>query len=184
MIRGTLLILGHGIKGQGQLWHSVYKTLWAGYRLQFLPDHFQTSHVSCGWWGGTLLILGHRVKGQGQLWHSVYKTLWAGYRLQFFLDHFQTSHVSCGWWEEEPMMRGGTLFILGQRVKMNFAPPLRWDATLCVVYYKFRIIIFSTVTQSLLLQVQTWNENLRSGSFAFSNWWRRRDLTSRLSTSN
>ena len=45
---GTLLILGHGIKGQGQLWHSVYKTLWAGYRLQFLPNHFQTLHVSCG----------------------------------------------------------------------------------------------------------------------------------------
>ena len=35
MLRGgTLLILGHGVKGQGQLWqgqlwHSVYKTLWA-----------------------------------------------------------------------------------------------------------------------------------------------------------
>ena len=29
MMRGeTLLILGHGVKGQGQLWHSVYKTLW------------------------------------------------------------------------------------------------------------------------------------------------------------
>ena len=29
MIRGgTLLIFGHGVKGQGQLWHSVYKTLW------------------------------------------------------------------------------------------------------------------------------------------------------------
>ena len=26
---GTLLILVHGVKGQGQLWHSVYKTLWA-----------------------------------------------------------------------------------------------------------------------------------------------------------
>ena len=31
---GTLFILGHGVKGQdqlwqGQLWHSVYKTLWA-----------------------------------------------------------------------------------------------------------------------------------------------------------
>ena len=26
---GTLLILGHGVKGQGQLWHSMYKTLWA-----------------------------------------------------------------------------------------------------------------------------------------------------------
>ena len=33
---GTLLILGHGVKGQGQLWHSLYKTLWARYRLQFL----------------------------------------------------------------------------------------------------------------------------------------------------
>ena len=30
MIRGgTLLILGHRVKGQGQLWRSVYKTLWA-----------------------------------------------------------------------------------------------------------------------------------------------------------
>ena len=28
---GTLLILGHGVKGQGQLWHSVYKTCWRGY---------------------------------------------------------------------------------------------------------------------------------------------------------
>ena len=24
---GTLLILGHSVEGQGQLWHSVYKTL-------------------------------------------------------------------------------------------------------------------------------------------------------------
>ena len=32
---GTLLILGHGFKGQGQLWHSVYNALWAQYRLQF-----------------------------------------------------------------------------------------------------------------------------------------------------
>ena len=31
---GTLLILGHGIKGQSQLWHSVYKTLWTRYRPQ------------------------------------------------------------------------------------------------------------------------------------------------------
>ena len=46
---GTLLIWGHGVKGQGQLWHSVYKTLWTRYRLQFLPNHFQTSHLSCGW---------------------------------------------------------------------------------------------------------------------------------------
>ena len=25
---GALLILGHGVKGLGQLWHSVHKTLW------------------------------------------------------------------------------------------------------------------------------------------------------------
>ena len=105
MREGSRLILGHGVKGQGQLWHSVYKTLWAGYRLQFLPSHFQTSHVSCGWWevrGRTLLILGHGVKGQGQLWHSVCKALWAQYRLQINFSHFQTSHESCGWWGEEP----------------------------------------------------------------------------------
>ena len=37
MMRGeTLLILGHRVKDQGQLWHSVYKALLA---------HFQTSHV-------------------------------------------------------------------------------------------------------------------------------------------
>ena len=47
---GSLLILGHEVKGQGQLWHSVYKTLWSGYRQQFLPNHFQTLHVNCGWW--------------------------------------------------------------------------------------------------------------------------------------
>ena len=29
MMRGeTLLILGHGVKGQGQLLHSLYQTLW------------------------------------------------------------------------------------------------------------------------------------------------------------
>ena len=51
MIRGgTILIFGHRVKGQGQLWNFLYKTLWAGYRLQFLPNHFQTSLVSCGWW--------------------------------------------------------------------------------------------------------------------------------------
>ena len=66
---GTLFILGHGVKGQGQLWNSVYKTSWTRYRLQFLPKYFQTSHTS-----GTLLILDHGVQGQGQLWHSIYKT--------------------------------------------------------------------------------------------------------------
>ena len=32
---GTLLILGHGVIGQGHLFHSVYKTFWALYILSF-----------------------------------------------------------------------------------------------------------------------------------------------------
>ena len=47
MIRGgALLSLGHGVKGK--IWFSVYKTLGARYRLQFLPVSFQTSHINCG----------------------------------------------------------------------------------------------------------------------------------------
>ena len=38
------------LRGQGHIWHSVYKTLWAWYRLQFLPNHFETSHAHCWWW--------------------------------------------------------------------------------------------------------------------------------------
>ena len=83
---GTLLILGHRVKGQGQLWNSMYKTLWALY-VKDLVGTIATiviaqslSIFTCKLWmtrGGTLLILGHRVKGQGQLWNSMCKTLWA-----------------------------------------------------------------------------------------------------------
>ena len=62
---GNLLILGHGVKGQGQVWHSENKTLWAEYRLQFLSDLFQTSHVSWGWWeeeSYLFWVMGSKVK--------------------------------------------------------------------------------------------------------------------------
>ena len=65
---GTLLFLGHWVKGQGQLWHSVYKT------LSRLVDTIQTtvlaeslSNFTCKLWmirRGTPLILGHGVKGK------------------------------------------------------------------------------------------------------------------------
>ena len=115
---GTLLILGHRIKGQGQLWLCVYKTVWAGYRVQFSLSHFQTSHVSFGWLEEPYFVLGSRVKSQGQLWHSVYKTFWAGYRLNFFPITFKLKYKL---W----MMRGETLLILGHGVKVNFG-------TLCI----------------------------------------------------
>ena len=62
---GTLLIFGRWVKGQGQLWHSLYKTFWARYRLQLLPDHFQTSHAHCWWWEEEpywFLVAGSKVK--------------------------------------------------------------------------------------------------------------------------
>ena len=63
---GTVFILVHGDKSQGQLWHFVYKTLLERCKLLMKT-------------GGTLLILGHGVKGQDQHWHSLYKALWAHY---------------------------------------------------------------------------------------------------------
>ena len=46
MVRGgTLLILGLRVKTQGQLWHSVYKTLWTRYRLQFFAESL--SNFTC-----------------------------------------------------------------------------------------------------------------------------------------
>ena len=83
MRRETLLILGHGVKGQGQLWYFVYKNLWARYRLQFYSDHLNFTWALLMMREGTLLIWGHAVKGHCQLWHFVYKTLCARHRLQF-----------------------------------------------------------------------------------------------------
>ena len=106
MKKGTLLILGHGVKGQGQLWHSVYKTLWTRYRLQFLPNHFQTSHVSCGrweeepyWFGFT----GSKVKvNVGTLCITPYE-----YNTDYSLCP-TTFNFTCRLW----MMRAETLLIL------------------------------------------------------------------------
>ena len=63
MRRGILLILGHGVKGQGQVWHSYD-----------LVDTTQTtvfaqslSNFTCKLWmmrGGYFLILGQGVKGK------------------------------------------------------------------------------------------------------------------------
>ena len=99
---GTLWILG--LKGQGQIWHSVYKTFWTRYSLKFLPNHFQTSQLLM-MRGGTIFISVHGVKGQCHLWHFVYKTLWAFYRLHFLPNHFQTLQLYS---------------ITGSKVKVNF----------------------------------------------------------------
>ena len=92
---GTLLILGHGVKGQGQLWNLV-GTIATTVFAQSL------SNFTCKLWmmrGGTVLILGHGIKGQGQLATTVFAQ--------------SLSNFTCKLW----MMRGGTLLILGHWVK-------------------------------------------------------------------
>ena len=132
------MIGGHRVKGEGQLWHSVYQTLCTRYRLQFLHNHFQTSHVSCGWleegpyW---FLVTGSKVKVN---FGTMYKTLWTRYRLQFLPNHFQTSPVSCQWWEEKPYW----LWVMGSKVKVNFGTLFIWpcdhdtDYSLCPITFK------------------------------------------------
>ena len=65
---GTLSIFGHRVIGQGQLWHSMYETLWTQYRLQFGSNLFQISHVhvSCSLWEEEpywFWVTGSKVKG-------------------------------------------------------------------------------------------------------------------------
>ena len=49
----------------------------AQYRLQFLPDHFQTSLVNCWWWEGQpYWFLGHGAIGQGHILLSIYIILY------------------------------------------------------------------------------------------------------------
>ena len=119
---GTLLILGHRVKGQGQLWHSVYKTLWTGYRQQLLQKHFQTSHVSCGWWEEEpywFWVTGSKVKVNfGTL---CIRPCGQDTDYSFVSSHFQTTHVGCGWWGEEPYW----FWVTGSKVKVNIG-------TLCI----------------------------------------------------
>ena len=88
MIRREILsILSHGVKGQWQLLHPVYKTFWQ------IKTSVLVEFIGRLWMirAGTL---------EGQLWHSTCEPLCAGYRLQFLLDRFETSHIS--YWEEKP----------------------------------------------------------------------------------
>ena len=162
MRRGTLLILGHRVKGQGQLLHSVYKTLWAGCKLQFLPNRFQTSHV--GWWD-------EKPYWFWVMWSKVKVNFWTlcirpcGQYKEFMSNHqfhilvvgdekrnsinFGSRGKRCikPWRHNSVyvqslsnftcrlwMMRGEPLLILSRKtIGQGQLCPLRRDATLCVV---------------------------------------------------
>ena len=105
------LILHCMVNGQSQLWHSMYKTLWAKYRLQFLFNHFQTSFVSCGWWEEDpyqFWVMGSKVKVN----FCILCIKPCGTKQTTILVQSLSNFIWKLW-----MMRGGTLLILSHRVK-------------------------------------------------------------------
>ena len=89
--------------------------LWTRYRLQFLSDHFQTSHVSCGWWVEEpywFLVTGSKVKFN---FGTLCIRPW-GQGTEFSFSPI-TLKLACKLW----MMRGGTLLILGQGSRSTLA---------------------------------------------------------------
>ena len=128
---GFLSILEHGVKGQGQLWNSVYKTLWARYR-QFYSNRFRNSQVGCVW----------REEEPCWFWQGqISRSTAGGLYLWYLVDTIQAtdfaqslSNFKRNWL----LFRRDTLFILGHRVKMSLTslpPPLArgCHALVCLV---------------------------------------------------
>ena len=76
--------------------------LWTRYRLQFLSDHFHTSHVICSWWEEEpywFSVTGSKAKVK----FGTLSIKPCGHDTDnSFLPNHLTSNVSCSWWEEEP----------------------------------------------------------------------------------
>ena len=129
-------------------------TLWTQYRVQLLPDHFQTSHVSCWLWEEEsywFLVTVSKVKVNSRIQTKVLAQslsnfscmLWMmrggsllilahGVKSQGQIWHLWVQYkwvwVQTWWWQEEPYW----FWVMGSKVKVNFAQ-LWGIATLCVV---------------------------------------------------
>ena len=90
-------------------------SLWAWYRVQFLPYHFQTPHVSCLWWEETywFWVVGSKVKAN----FCILFIKPCGHDTDYSFAQLFSNFI-CKLW----IMRGGTLLILvvGSKVKVNF----------------------------------------------------------------
>ena len=135
----------HRVKGEGQLWHF---TLWTRYWLQFLPNHFQTSHVSCGWWEEEPYWFG----SQGQRWRSTLALCVSDivHTIQTTVFAQSFSNFSCKLW----MMRGGTLLILvtGSKVKVNFGTMYK------TLWTRYRLQFLPNHFQTSPVSCQWWEE--------------------------
>ena len=85
--------------------------LWTWYRLQFLPNHFHASHVSCSWWEEEpywFWVTGSKVKVK----FGTLSIKPCGHDTDYSFCPI-TFKLPCKLF----MMRGGTLLILGHGVK-------------------------------------------------------------------
>ena len=112
------------------IWYFVYKTLWARYRLQFLPNHFQTSHAHCWWWEQEpywFWVTGSKVK----VGFCILCIKLCGHNTDYSLTpitfKLQMSVVDDE--KRNPIYFG----LQGQMSWSTLAPPLRGDATFSVV---------------------------------------------------
>ena len=129
---GTILILGHGIKGQGHLWHSVYDLVG---RIQTTVFAQSLSNFTCKLWmmrGGTVLILGHGVKGQLCVQDLVG-------RIQTTVFAQSLSNFTCKLW----LMRGGTLLILGHGVK---GQGHFWHSVYKTLWTQYRLVFVQSLS--------------------------------------
>ena len=65
------------VKGQGQIWHSVYKPYGAMQNIDFVRSQPNITDKMSMMRGGTLLSVCQAVKSQDQSRQFVYKTFWA-----------------------------------------------------------------------------------------------------------
>ena len=106
------------VYNQGQLWYPGNETLWTRYRIQFLPNPFQTSFARCWWWEKEpywFWITGSKV--EVNFGTVLMKPCGHDTDYSFCPIIFQTSYVSCWWWEEELYWFGSR----GQRSRSTLA---------------------------------------------------------------
>ena len=129
MRRGSLLILGHEVKGQGQLWHSVHETCWQDTDYRFCPSTVKLHMPVVDNERGNPIDFG--LNGQGQLWHCVLNLVGT---IQTSVLFQSLSNFTC----QLLMMRGGSywFWVAGSKVKVDFG-------TLCIILVgKMRTIHF------------------------------------------
>ena len=124
----TLLILGCGVKGQGQRRHSVYKTLGFDTAYSFCPITFKFYMQVLDNERRNLIDLGLGSKVKVNFSILCIKPYGHDTDLSFCPITLKLHMLILG------MMKGGTLLILGHRVRVQF-----WDSACETLWARYRL---------------------------------------------